>query len=278
MDDCGAISEAMMKAHAANVGPDMKPFIDKAITWISTRQHRAPDGILDRTVPFAPDTVWGDDFYMGGAPLAWAGQYTGDKKYWDDDIKQTALFATHLYSKTDHIYAHGDPVGSPGSLPRVAWGRANGWCAMSLTELLTVLPDDYAGRDAVLAQYKDFMAGLAKYQAPDGLWRQVLDEPEAWEETSSSAMFVYSISRGINKGWLDAATYGPVVIKGWAGLNSRIDANGHVTGTVPGTSLTRTTVVDNYINAKPADDVHGYGPVLLAGGEVYKLVDSGKVK
>jgi unsaturated rhamnogalacturonyl hydrolase len=276
MDDCGAISEAMMKAHAANVGPDMKTFIDRGIAWISTRQVRSPDGNLDRNSPL-PNTIWADDFYMGGAPLAWAGQYTGDKKYWDDDIKQVGLFVDHLYSKTDHLYTHGHALGVAGAPPKYYWGRANGWCAMSLAELLTVLPDDYAGRPAVLAQYQDFMKGIAGYQAPDGRWRQVLDHPEAWEETSCSAMFVYAISRGINKGWLDAATFGPVVVKGWAGLTTCIDADGHVTGTVAGTNLNFNTGINNYLNAKPADDVHGYGPVLLAGGEVYKLIDSGKL-
>jgi rhamnogalacturonyl hydrolase YesR len=148
---------------------------------------------------------------------------------------------------------------------------------MALTELLTVLPDDYAGRPAVLAQYQDFMKGLTQYQAADGLWRQVIDHPEVWEETSSSAMFTYAMCRGINRGWLDAATFGPVVLKAWAGLNTRIDANGHVTGTVPGTSLTPTTTINDYVSRQPADDVHGYGPVLLAGGELYKAIDTGKI-
>jgi len=42
-------------------------------------------------------------------------------------------------------------------------------------------------RARILAAYKKMMAALLQYQGDDGLWRQLIDHPEAWPETSCSA-------------------------------------------------------------------------------------------
>ena len=44
-----------------------------------------------------------------------------------------------------------------------------------------------------MAGYKLMMAALLKYQAPDGMWRQLIDRDEAWEESSSSGMFTFAL-------------------------------------------------------------------------------------
>ena len=46
---------------------------------------------------------------------------------------------------------------------------------------------------------------MKNVQAPDGMWRQVLDQPDLWEETSCTAMFAYGIARAVNRGWIDAS-------------------------------------------------------------------------
>ncbi len=66
-----------------------------------------------------------------------------------------------------------------------------------------------------MAGYKLMMAALLKYQASDGMWRQLIDHDEAWEESSSSGMFTFALITGVKNGWLDAATYGPAARKGW---------------------------------------------------------------
>jgi len=37
------------------------------------------------------------------------------------------------------------------------------------------------------------MASLLKMQGDDGLWRQLLDHPEAWPETSGTGMFAFAM-------------------------------------------------------------------------------------
>ena len=69
-------------------------------------------------------------------------------------------------------------------------------------ELLTVLPKNHPQRTQLLNIYRAHAAGLRRVQAPSGLWHQLLDRPDSYEETSSSAMYVFALTRAINNGWL----------------------------------------------------------------------------
>jgi rhamnogalacturonyl hydrolase YesR len=70
----------------------------------------------------------------------------------------------------------------------------------------------------VLAAYRKMMATLLSHQAQNGMWRQLIDHPESWEETSSSAMFTYAFVTGVKNGWLAEETYGPAARKAWIAL------------------------------------------------------------
>ena len=48
-------------------------------------------------------------------------------------------------------------------------------------------------------------------QAPDGRWHQVLDVESTFLETSVTAMTIYSLVEGVLNGWLDDATFRPVI-------------------------------------------------------------------
>jgi len=89
-------------------------------------------------------------------------------------------------------------------------------------------------------------------------------------------MFTYALARGVNRGWLDAAAYGPVAQAGWNGLTTRISNQGHITGTCIGTNYADDYVY--YYNRPFVDDVHGYGPVLLAGSEMIHLLENKNFK
>jgi len=62
------------------------------------------------------------------------------------------------------------------------------------------------------------MNALRRYQADDGMWRQLIDKEEAWKETSCTAMFGYAITVGVNKGLLSPEEFTPVYQKAWNAL------------------------------------------------------------
>jgi len=271
LDDCGAMTCAMIKARMSNIGPDLKPVIDRAIDFVSNSQFRLADGTLARQRPVR-DSVWADDMYMGVSILAQAGRMTGDTRYYDDAARQVLQIGQRLYVPNEKLFTHGWNTVNPDDHPTYLWGRANGWCMMAMAELLTVMPQDHADRTAVLKQFRTLAQGIASVQASDGLWHQMLNRTDSYTETSCSAMFVFAIARGVNRGWLDFASYGPVALVGWNGLTARVDAQGHLSGVCAGTTYANDYV---YYYHRPAiDDVHGYGPMLLAGAEIIHLINN----
>lgn len=47
------------------------------------------------------------------------------------------------------------------------------------------------------------MASLLSYQMKTGMWRQLIDDAEAWPETSGTGMFTFAMITGVKNGWLD---------------------------------------------------------------------------
>lgn len=54
-----------------------------------------------------------------------------------------------------------------------------------------------------------------------GLWHNLLDQPRSYLETSASAIFVYSIAKGVNEGWL-SHIYGSAALAGWNALVQKL--------------------------------------------------------
>jgi rhamnogalacturonyl hydrolase YesR len=238
------------------------------MAWIFSSQFRLPDGTLARNVPW-PNTLWLDDLYMSVPALAQMGALTGERKYFDDAVKQILQFSARMFVPEKGLYRHGW-VQDMEPHPAFHWARANGWAVVAMAELLEVLPPDHPGRAAVLEQYRAHVRGLAAYQDGAGLWHQLVDRPDTYLETSASAMYVYAIAHGINRGWLDGKAYDPMVSLGWNAVAQKINATGQVEGTCVGTGMGFDPAF-YYFRPVNVLAAHGYGPVLLAGAEMIAL-------
>jgi rhamnogalacturonyl hydrolase YesR len=147
---------------------------------------------------------------------------------------------------------------------------------MSMAELLSVMPEDHPQRAAILKLYRAHAQGLATLQAGSGLWHQMLDRQDTFLETSCTAMYTYAIARGVNRGWLDPGAYGPVAIAGWNGLTTKISRDGHLSDVCPGTSYAADYIY--YYHRPAVDDIHGYGPTLLAGAEIINMLKNSQLR
>jgi rhamnogalacturonyl hydrolase YesR len=266
LDDAGSMCAALIKAQRAGVvGPEVRPIIDTLADWISHKQFRLADGTLARNRPMA-NSLWLDDLYMGVPALAQMGKLTGDPKYYDDAVKQILQFSQRMFVKEKGLFMHGW-VQEMDDHPALHWGRANGWAILTMAEVLDVLPEDHPGRAQVLELYRAHVRGLAACQSADGLWHQLLDRPDTYLETSASAIFVYAIAHGINRGWIGAPAHGPMVMLGWNAVAKKVNAQGQVEGTCVGTDMGFEPTFYSY---RPTSVLaaHGYGPVLLAGAEM----------
>ena len=269
LDDGGALTASMIKAQRAGISADLRPLIDSFVNYIMTKEFRLSDGTLARNRPH-PNTLWLDDMYMGLPALAQMGKLTGERRYYDEAVKQYTQFSQRMFDKQKGLYMHGW-VQDMAVHPEFHWARANGWALMTTVDILDVLPEDHPGRAAILAQLHAHADGLAMRQSGTGFWHQLLDRNDSYLETSATAIYAYAIAHAVNKGWLDAKAYGPMALLAWNAVSTKVTANGQVEGTCVGTGMGFDPAFYYYrpVNVYAA---HGYGPVILAGAETIRLL------
>jgi rhamnogalacturonyl hydrolase YesR len=272
LDDSGSMCAALIRARLAGIGPDLKPQIDVWSDYILKKQFRFPDGTLARQRPQA-ESLWADDAYMSIPALAEMGRWTGDQKWFDEAVRQALQMSKYLFISEKGLFTHGFHRNNPGA-PHFFWARANGWMVVALCDLLDVLPRDHPGNEPVKAQLRAILRGVAEYQdGTTGLWHQMVDRNDSYLETSASAMFVYGLAHAVNQGWISPTTFGSIAQAGWIGLTMRINKDGQVEGTCVGTTLASDQV---YYYHRPASvyALHSYGPVLLAGAEMIRMLEN----
>ena len=98
-----------------------------------------------------------------------------------------------------------------------------------------------------------------------------VDKSDSYLETSATAIYAYCFARAINKGWIDGKAYAPAAILAWNAVSTKVNDRGQVEGTCVGTGMAFDPAFYYYrpINVYAA---HGYGPVLMAGGEIITLL------
>ena len=165
-----------------------------------------------------PNQVWLDGFYMA---LPFYAEYTrryAPKEQRDslfaDIVHQFVAGAENTYDPATGLFRHAwdesksmfwcDPQ---TGLSAHAWGRATGWYAIALVEVLDYLPEDHPGYKTLIGQLNYFLEVLPKWADPKtGMWYQVLDCPERkgnYQEATCSIMFTYAFLKGLRKGYID---------------------------------------------------------------------------
>ncbi len=184
--------------------------------------------------------MWIDGVFMGQMFALRYGASIGDSDYcFDEAAKQILTCARHSEKGKSGLYLHAwtdqaakykwaDP--KTGLSPEV-WSEGLGWYALVVADALAVMPKDQPRRAAVEDVYRRLAAGLKREQDPQtGGWFMIVDkgsEPGNWIDPSGTAMFVYSLQRGIELGLLDAQGYAPVVQRGYQKLLTFATVNEH---------------------------------------------------
>ena len=274
LDHCGSITAALIKTHKKYPDTRYRMWIDTVDNYISNKQFRFKDKTIARERP-QPESLWADDMYMCVPFLAQMGSLTGNKKYYDDAVRQVVQLSERLYDEKSGLYDHGWNVNSSQYDPQIHWGRANAWCTMAMAELLSVLPENHKGRSKVLHLFRSHIQALSALQDGTGLWHNLLDRNGTYLETSASAMFVYCIAKGINEGWI-SHVYGPYAVTGWNAVATRVKSNGEVSGIVEGTTFAHDNAYYYYRGTNSKTNF--YGTVMYAGAEMIRLLNNPKLQ
>lgn len=219
--------------------------------WAKT----TPDGITTEA------RYWMDDMYMIPALQVQAFRATGDRKYLDRAALAMSAYFDRL-QQPNGLFFHGTDA-------PFFWGRGNGWMAAGSAELLSELPEDHPQRAKILSGYRRMMAGLLANQDQGGMWHQLVDKPEAWPETSGTAMFTFAFVTGVNHGWLEAKTYGPAARKAWLALVGHLDKDANIHEVCVGTNKGRSEQF--YLDRPRASgDLHGQAAMLWAASALLR--------
>lgn len=267
LDDTGAPALPFLEIYLREHPNEYEEFVDSIAEYIVHKQVRLDDGTFCRPEP-VPMTVWADDLFMSVPFLLRMGKITGQQSYYDDAASQVIKFDKWLFDSEKSLFHHGW-INPMNQTTVVFWGRANGWVVWAMAETLTHLPKNHPDYQKILEIFRKHITGLAEYQDNSGMWHQVLDHPESYEETSCTAMFVLGMARGIRNGWIEEK-YRENAKKGWTALERKIDIDGIVYGVCTGTGIGDD--LEFYFNRPTyANDPRGLGAVMIAGIEVSKL-------
>lgn len=266
LDDCGAMAASLADVYEIDPQQRYMDYLQRAGDYIQKRQEILSDNTFCRLTP-RRWTIWADDLYMSVPFLARMGKITNDARYFDLAVTQVENFNRYLWNPATGLYFH--CWYSDVEMNGVAhWGRCNGWVMVATTELLNYLPANHPKREKLIQLLLSHIVGVSRYQDTSGLWHQIIDKPDSYLESSCTAMFVYSVARAVNQGWIDKS-YLSIAKNGWAGLQTKIQPDGQVQDICIGTGISND-IKFYYDRPVKLNDIHGLGAVLLAGIEMMK--------
>ncbi|GAB2775367.1 hypothetical protein GCM10027275_18080 [Rhabdobacter roseus] len=193
------------------------------------QQPRTPEGGYWHKQRY-PHQMWLDGLFMAEPFAAEYSALFGHPEHFQDIARQFALIeARAVDEKTGLIYHAFDASRKePWADPKTGrsgqfWGRAVGWYAMALVDVLDYFPADHPERKTLIGYLQRLAPVLLRYQdASSGLWYQILDQAGRegnYPEASASCMFVYALAKGTRLGYLPA-TYAAAARKGYEGVLS----------------------------------------------------------
>jgi unsaturated rhamnogalacturonyl hydrolase len=217
---------------------------------------------------------WCDALFM--APTVWAkmANITHRKKYLDFMYQEFKFTTDYLYDKDEDLYFRDSNyfTRKEANGAKVFWGRGNGWVFAGLPIIIRELPAKYEQKDYFVMIYKEMAAKILSLQQPDGSWHASLLDPASYPnpEMSATAFFVFGLAWGIENGYLDKENYLAAVVNGWKSMVSSVWADGKI-------GFIQPIGADPKAVTREMTEVYGVGGFLLAGTQIYKMIESGTI-
>jgi unsaturated rhamnogalacturonyl hydrolase len=219
--DAASPGEAVLWAARKTGDPILQEGFNKLLNYILNKAPRTEDGILYHFTNIPQ--IWSDILYMLPPFLAAAGEYK-------EAIRQIDGVRLCLWDEEKRLFSHMWDCEKQIFPRKDFWGVGNGWSAAGLTRVIRSLPETMTSEKQKLTGYlQDLIDGCLTYLRDDGLFHNVVDNPESFIETNLSQMLAYSIYRGIKGGWIDGS-YKEKADKMRAAAHLKVDELGLVQG------------------------------------------------
>jgi len=225
--------------------------------------------------------LWADGVFMSLPFLVRYGKMFGDSKYTDAEaVKQLLIYYKHLNDPQTGLlwHAYDESGKQTWANPQTHdsaehWARAIGWYAMTLINVLDIIPKDQPDRGELIKILQQLSTAFEKYQDKNtGLWWQIVDKSNAqgnWLETSSSSMYTFAMWMGVQRGYLDKH-FKDVALKGYKGVLTKVslgqDGLANIVDICEGTNVADAAYY--YARKRNSNDFHGIGAFLIMNEEL----------
>ena len=263
LDSIGSIGRNLCEYYFLTADPDALPVIDRLTEAVFTNIPRFPDGTFHRQ-----SDMWADDTFMSCPFLVRAAKIKNDPSLYREVASQLLGFKKRLWMNDKGLFSHIYFLDTEKD-NRVPWGRGNGWVFISHADAIEGLPTDTNGYDELVSTFSEHAKGLCSRQDSDGLLHQVLDRPDSYSESSSTAMLIIGLCKGMRMGIL-GNEYAENVKRAYFGLlRHKIKADGTVSGVCMGSGNSCDAEYYMRLGTVENDD-HGMGVILTALHELDK--------
>lgn len=219
--DPAANGEPLLRAAEVTGDAGLREAAERMLDFLLHKAPRTRDGLIYHN--HIENQIWVDAIYMAPPFLAVAGQP-------DVAVRQLVGYRERLYDAGARLYNHIWDEDLQAYARGLFWGVGNGWAAAGMARVIRALPASMAAeREQLVGFVRELLDGCLAHQRDDGLFHDILDDPETFVETNAAQMLAYTIYRGVAGGWLDEG-YLVHADRMRAAAHGKVDAYGLVQG------------------------------------------------
>ncbi|HJZ42060.1 MAG TPA: glycoside hydrolase family 88 protein [Bacteroidales bacterium] len=219
--DPASNGEAVLLAWKETGEDKYRKAADAQYEYLKNKAPKTSDGILHH-VTYARQ-VWSDASFMAPPFLALMGDY-------DEAVKQIEGFRKYLIDPDKKLYYHIWDEDKNEYTRKLFWGGGNGWTAAGIAKIIRLLQENREDlRNRMISCGKEVIDGCLAYMRSDGLFHDIIDDPESFIETNLGQMLAFAIYTGVKSGWLDMSYKEKADIMRQA-ARSKVDDHGIVQG------------------------------------------------
>lgn len=208
--------------------------------------------------------LWMDTLFMAVLFLQRMGNILGSRAYTDEAARQFLVHVKYLQDNKTGLFFHGWSFDGCHNFANALWGRGNCWFTAGAVDFIENSDESYFAvneflKSALLRQAE----ALKKYQAEDGMWHTLIDDPTTYTEASATCGFGYGILKAVRLGYLPAE-YEAVGQRAVSAILKRVGKNGEVGDVSHGTGIGKS--LDDYksIPIRPMAYGQALATLLLA--------------
>ena len=189
-----------------------------------TRGPRDRDGsVLDPSGRYTVDVFAG----QFTTPIV-CGHLLGDRRFFDEAARLLEIQRGYMedpatgvwYSRWGHSMHPNRP--NPG-----LWARGNGWLIDLWGRRMQLWDPAHAAYDEVLGIWQQYCRDIAAFQTESGLYRQLVNRPDCFEEATGSGLFASGFAHGVVNNTLDD-DMAAVAWRTFRGLDGLVDDAGNI--------------------------------------------------